>query len=84
MTEVYEYTSASRRRGILDMSRGTNNKAVSWEKGSPPQDESGPGDMKIADLFRMISKRLDGQENVFKEEMDSRFEAFQEDIKNTI
>ena len=50
MTEVYEYTSAPRRRGILSMSRGIKNKAIFGEKGSPLQDESGSGDMKIADL----------------------------------
>ena len=31
------------------------NKAISGKKGSPPQDESGSGDMKIADLFQMLS-----------------------------
>ena len=63
------------RRGILDMSRGTKTKAISGEKGSPPQDESGSGDMKIADLLGMLSERLD--------EQDKKFEALQEDVKNT-
>ena len=35
------------------------NKAVSGKKGSPPQDESGYGDMKIADLFRILCERMD-------------------------
>ena len=41
----------------------TENKAVSGEKGSPPQDESGSGDMKIEDLFRMlfISERMNSR-----------------------
>ena len=81
MTEVYEYTSAPWRRGILDMSRSTKSKAARREKGSQSQDESGFGDMKIADLFRMMNERFDEQ-NIFKEEIDSRLEAFQEDIKN--
>ena len=34
-------------------------KAVSGEKGSPLQDESGSGDMKIADLFRMLCEHID-------------------------
>ena len=37
VTEVYEYSSAPWRWGILDMSRGTKSKAVSGEQGSPPQ-----------------------------------------------
>ena len=64
------------------MSRGTKSKAVSGEKGSPSQDESESGDMKIADLLRMMNERFGGQKR-FKENMNSRFEAFQEDIKNT-
>ena len=35
------------------------NKAVSGERGSPSQDESRSGDMKIVDLFRMLSERID-------------------------
>ena len=85
VAEVYDYTSAPRRRGILDMSRGTKSKAVFREKASPPQDESGSGDMKIADHFWMLSERMgsrfDEQETRFQE-MDSRFEALQEDIKH--
>ena len=53
------------------------NKAVSGKKGSPPQDESGSGDMKITDLFRRPCERMDScfdkQENRFKE-MDSRLD----------
>ena len=68
------------------MSRGTKSKTVSREKCSLPQGESGSGYIKIADLFQMLSERMDirfdEQEKRF-EEMDSRFEAFQEDIKNT-
>ena len=80
VTEVYDYTSAPWRRGILDMSRGTKSKAVSGEKGSPSRDESGSEKMEIADCFRMLNSRLDEQEK----RSDSRFEALQEDIKNTI
>ena len=68
------------------MSRGTKSKTISGVKDSPVQDESGSGDMKIADLVRMLSGRMDNhfdeQENIFKER-ESRFETFQEDIKNT-
>ena len=88
--EVYDYTSAPRRRGILDMSRGTKSKAVSEEKGSPPQDESGSGEMKIADLFRILNSRFDEQEKRFnnrfdeqEKRSDSRFEALQDDLRNT-
>ena len=35
------------------------NKAVPGGKGSPPQDESWSGDVKIAGLFRMLCERLD-------------------------
>ena len=38
--------------------------------------------MKIVNLFRIMNERFDEQKS-FKEEMDSRFEALQEDIKNT-
>ena len=64
------------------MSRGTKSKSVSGEKGSSPQDESRFGEMKIADLFRMLNSRFDEQEKR-SEERDSRFEALQEDLKNT-
>ena len=64
------------------MSRDTKIKAVSGEKGSQSQNESRSGDIKNADLFRMMNERFDEQKK-FKEEMDSRFEAFQKDIKNT-
>ena len=77
VTEVYDYTSAPRRRGILDMSRGAKSKAVFGEKGSSPQDEPGSGEMKIADLFRILNSRFDEQEKRFKE-MDGHFKAFQE------
>ena len=49
VTEVYDYTSAPWRRGILDMSRGTKSKAVS-------------GKMEMVDYFRMLNSRLDEQE----------------------
>ena len=72
------------------MSRGIKSKAIFGEKGSPPQDESESGDMKNADLFRVVSERLDEQDKRFKEEMgnrfetqDKKFEAFHEDMKNT-
>ena len=61
------------------MSRGTKSKAVSGEKGSPPHDEYGSGEMKIADLLRMLNSRFDEQEK----RSDSRFEALQEDLRNT-
>ena len=54
-------------------------KAVSAEKGSPPQDEPGSGDMKIADLFRMLSERMDSHFGI----QDKKLEALQENIKNT-
>ena len=62
------------------MSRGTKSKTASGEKGSPPRDESGSEKMEIADYFRMLNSRLDEQEN----RSDSRFEALQEDLRNTI
>ena len=52
------------------------NKVVSGEKDSPPQDESGSGDMKIVDLFRMLCKRIDSHFEI----QDKEFEALQEDI----
>ena len=75
MTEVYDYTSAPWRRGILDVSRSTKSKAVSGEKGSPRQDESGSIKMEIGDYFRMLNSRLDEQDKRSKER-DSRFEAY--------
>ena len=81
-TEVYDYTSAPWRRGILDMSRGTKSKPVSGEMGSPPQDESGSETIEIADYFRMLNNRLDEQDNISKER-ENRFEALQEDLRNT-
>ena len=82
VTEVYDYTSAPRRRGILDVSRGTKSKAVSGEKSSPPPDKSGSREMEIADYFRMLNSRFDEQEKSSKER-NSRFEALQEDPRNT-
>ena len=61
------------------MSRGTKSKAVSGEKGSPPQGESGSGKMEITDYFRTLNTRLNEQEK----RSDSRFEALQEDLGNT-
>ena len=49
------------------------------KKGSPLQDESGSGEMKIADLFRVLSERMDSRFEI----QDKKFEALQEDIKNT-
>ena len=47
------------------------NKAVFGEKGSPPQDWSWSGNMKIADFFQMlcehIDSRFDHQENTLDE-----------------
>ena len=60
------------------MSRGTKSKAVSREKGSPPQVEARSGDMKIADRFRMLSERADSRFVT----QDKKHEALQEDIKN--
>ena len=37
------------------------NNAVSGKKGSPPQDESGSGDMKIEDLYRMLCELIDSR-----------------------
>ena len=78
VTDVCDYTSALWRPGILDMLRGIKNKAVSGEKDSPSQDKSGSGDMRFADLFRMMIEGFDEQ-NRFNEEIDSHFDAFQED-----
>ena len=64
------------------MSRDTKSKVVSGEKGSPPQDESGSEKMEIADYFRMLNSRLDEQDKISKES-NSRFEALQEDLRNT-
>ena len=61
------------------MSRGTKSKAVSGEKGSPPQEESGSGKMEMTDYFKMLNNRSDEQEK----RSDSRFEALQEDLRNT-
>ena len=86
VTEVYDYTSAPRRRGILDMSRGTKGKTVSGEKGSPPQDKSGSGEMKMVDLYRMLCERMDNrfdEQDKRSKENNSRFEALQEDLKST-
>ena len=47
------------------------------EKGSSPRDKSRSGEMKTADLFRMLNSRFDKQEKRFKR-MDSRSEAFQQ------
>ena len=66
VTEVYDYTSAPWRRGILDMSRGTKSKTVSGKK-------------EMVDYFRMLNSRLDEQEK----RSDSRYEALQEDLRNT-
>ena len=91
MTEVYDYTSAPWRRGILDVSRDTKSKAVSGEKGSPPQDESESGKMEMADYFRMLNSRLDEREKRFnnrfdeqEKSSDSHFEVLQEHLRNTI
>ena len=72
------------------MSRGTKSKVVSGGKGSPPQDESGSGNMEMADYFRMLNSRLDEQEKRFnnrfdeqEKRSDSRYEALQEDLRNT-
>ena len=72
------------------MSRGTKSKAFSGEKGSPPQDEPGSGNMEMADYFRVLNSRLDEQEkrfnNRFDEQekgFDSRYKALQEDLRNT-
>ena len=68
------------------MSRGTKSKAVSGEKGSPPQDESGPEEMKMVDLYRMLCKRMDSrfdEQDKISKERHSQCEALQEDLKNT-
>ena len=77
-TEVFEYTSVPWRRGILDVSRGTRSKAASVEKNSSPQHESGSGDMKMADFFRMVNERFDEQDNT----LNSCLEELHEDVKN--
>ena len=37
------------------------NKAISGEKGSSPQDESWSGKIKAADLFRMLCEHIDSR-----------------------
>ena len=37
------------------------NKAISQQKDSPPQEKSWSGDMKVADLFRMLCERIDSR-----------------------
>ena len=59
------------------MSRGTKSKAVSEGKDSPPQDESGSGDIKMADHFRMITQSVKKPNDNFQA-MDSHFEDFVE------
>ena len=73
------------------MSRGMKSKAVSGEKGSPPQDESGSRKMEMADYFRVLNSRLDEREKRFnnrfdeqEKRSDSHFAALQEDLRNTI
>ena len=61
------------------------NKDVSGKKGSPPQDKSESGDMKIADLFRILCERMDSrldkQEMIFKE-MDRKLDVVAEDWRS--
>ena len=46
------------------------NNAVSGKRGSPPQDESGSGDMKIANLFRMLCEHIDSRFDQQEKKMD--------------
>ena len=46
------------------------NNAVSEQKDSPPQDESGSGDMKITDLFQMLCEHI----------LDSRFDQQEKNL----
>ena len=62
-----------RRRGYRIMPWMENN-AVSGGKGSPPQDESGSGDMKIADLFQMLCELIDSRFDQHKKKLDSLFD----------
>ena len=62
-----------RRRGYSIMPWMENN-AVSGEKGLPPQDESGSGDMKIADLFQMLCELIDSRFDQHKKKLDSLFD----------
>ena len=67
-------------------SRGTKSKAISGEKSSPPQDESGSGEMKMVDLYRILCEHMDSrfdEQEKRSKERDSRFEALQEDLKKT-
>ena len=45
-------------------------RAVSEEKGSPPQDESGSGDMKIANLSRMLRELIDSRFDQQEKKLD--------------
>ena len=51
VTEVYDYTSAPWRRGILDMSRGTRSKAFSGKK-------------EMVDYFRMLNPLRRAREEI--------------------
>ena len=50
------------------------NKAISGKKGSLLQDESGSGDMKIADLFQMLRELIDSRFDQQKKKLDSLFD----------
>ena len=46
------------------------NKAVSGEKGSSPQDESWSGNIKIADLFRVLCEHIDSRSDQREKKLD--------------
>ena len=65
------------------MPRGTKRKqAVTEVKDSTPRDKSRSGDIKIADLFRMIPEGFEKQKKKFQE-INSHFEDFKEEIKDS-
>ena len=51
--------------------------AVSGKKDSPPLDDFASGDMKIADLYRMLCEAIDSRFDRQQKIMDSRFDKQQ-------
>ena len=65
VTEVYDHTNVCPGAGVSSMSHCIKNKDVSEGKGSSPQDVSGFGDIKTADLFRMITEDFEKRNKKF-------------------
>ena len=45
-------------------------KAVSGKKGSPPQEETGSGDMKVVEIFWMLCKLIDSRFDQQEKKLD--------------